>query len=678
MKPVLRGILGACVLALGFWGLGAETAQALTSGEEGQSSPVVQVASPDGRVDVRVRLDTEGRPRYSVRLNGAALVEPSPLGLSTTFGRWTRDLEVQSVGAVESVEDTYTLQHGKCSRCDYQAHRRVVRLKNEAGRELAIVFQVSNDGVAFRYRIPRQLDPGRVTAFQEATGFRFSEETTAWLMPMHDPADGWQQTFPAYEGHYVTDEPVGQPSPTGVGWAFPGLFRRPDVGWALVTEAGLDGSYHASRLTARSDGLYRVAGPEPGEGTGPGDPVSSTFALPFASPWRLVIVGEGLGPIVESSLVTDVSPPSTVEDPSFVEPGTVAWSWLPLKDDSIVPAVQRDFIDMAARYGIEHVLIDNWWDQQIGYEGVRKLVNYAEKKGVGVFLWYNSNGAFNTAPQTPQDRMHTAEARREEFSRLQEMGVRGVKVDFFGGDKQSVIQLYRDLFRDAAAHDLMVNVHGSTLPRGWRRTYPSFMTSEAVRGYEYITFSQGDADQAPRHATVLPFTRNVVGPMDFTPTMLTDTVGVSKRRTSDAFDLAMPVVFESGLQHLGVTPESLGRQPQFVQGLLGEMPAAWDETRFLAGYPGRHVVLARRSGETWYLGGLNGDTTSTTVQVPLDFLDASATGILITDGQDRRSVDRRAVSASPADTLTIELRARGGGVGRFRPADASSEGPPRR
>lgn len=290
------------------------------------------------------------------------------------------------------------------------------------------------------------MDPGRVTAFQEVTGFQFSTETTAWLMPMDDPADGWQQTFPAYEGHYVQDAPAGQPSPTGIGWAFPGLFRRPDVGWALVTEAGLDGSYHASRLTARSDGLYRLAGPEPGEGTGPGDPVASTFGLPFASSWRLVIVGEELGPIVESSLVTDVSPPSTVDDARFVDPGTVAWSCLPLKDASITAETQRHFIDMAARYGFECCLIDNLWDQQIGYDGVRELVDYAENKGVGIFLWYNSNGSFNNAPQTPQDRMHTAEARRDEFARLQKMGVRGVKVDFFGGDKRSVIQLYVDIF----------------------------------------------------------------------------------------------------------------------------------------------------------------------------------------------------------------------------------------
>lgn len=647
----------------------------LLPSSSGRAQPLqsaVAVTSPDGQVVLRLGLADAGALRYTVEYDGTTVLRPSPLGLETSMGDWHWGLNVQDTSEETTVIDDYRLQHGKQSAVHYEAHRRTLRLANRAGQPLEIIAQVSNHGVALRYRLPEQTAPDTVVAGDEHTGFRFVDGARSWLMPM-DPSDaGWSQTFPAYEGHYVKDEPVGQSSPTGVGWAFPGLFRVPGGAWALVTEAGLDGSYHASRLRATRDGAgYRIAGPEPGEGTGPADPVDPSFALPFASPWRLIVVGEGLGPIVESTLVTDVSPPSTVKDASFVEPGTVAWSWLPLKDESINAGTQRRFIDMAARYGFDHLLIDNWWDQQIGYDGVQELVNYAEKKGVGVFLWYNSNGAFNEAPQTPQDRMHTAKARREEFARLQEMGVRGVKVDFFGGDKQSVIQLYLDIFRDAAAHELMVNVHGSTLPRGWHRTYPNFMTSEAVRGYEYITFGQEDADRAPRHATVLPFTRNVVGPMDFTPTMLTDSVGASKRRTSDAFDLAMSVVFESGLQHLGVTPESLAGQPAFVQELLGEMPAAWDETWFVDGYPGHYVVIARRSGDTWYLGGVNGASSPREVQVPLDFLEAPAAGRLVTDGDDPRSVEQRTVKASPTDSLTIELRGREGVVGRFR---ASPEG----
>ena len=629
------------------------------------TSTIAQIASPDGNVEVRVALDARGQPSYSVQLGGATLVEPSPLGFATTVGRWTRNLEVQSTGTAERATDRYRLLHGKSSQNRYVARRRVVQLANAEGLTLELIFQVSNDGVVYRYRIPDRPAADRGRAYRELSGVRFASETTSWLKPLRDPVANWNQTAPSYEMHYVKDQPVGEAAPTGAGWALPALFRRPEVGWALVTEAGLDGSYHASRLDARSDGLYRVRGPEPGEGTGRGDPVAPAFSLPFASPWRVVIVGEGLGPIVESTLVTDVSPSSTLDDTSFVEPGNVAWSWLPFEEKSVVPAVQREFIDMAARYGFEHCLIDHQWDQQIGYEGIKRLVDYAEKKGVGLFLWYNSNGPYNTAPHTPQDRVYTPQARREEFQRLQEMGVRGVKVDFFGGDKQSVIQFYLDLFRDAAAHDLMVNVHGSTLPRGWHRTYPQFMTSEAVRGYEHITFYQGHADAAPTHATILPFTRNVVGPMDFTPTMLTDSVGASKRRTSDAFDLAMTVVFESGLQNLGVTPESLGRQPAFAQEFLSDVPAAWDETQFLDGYPGRYVVLARRSGDMWYVGGFNGDAEARTVRIPLSFLDENATGMLITDGGSSRSVEQRFLSTPPSDTLTVELQGHGGVVGQF-------------
>ena len=628
----------------------------------------VTTASPDGRVTVQLGLSDDGGARYAVRYDDTTVLRPSPLGLETSMGDWRRGLSIVDTSGATVTED-YRLRHGKQSDVRYEAHRRVLRLTNTAGQPIEIVTQVSNHGVALRYRIPEQAAPDTVVAGDEHTGFRFAEEARAWLMPMDPPDAGWSETFPSYEGHYVKDEPTGQPAPREVGWAFPGLFRVPGGVWALVTEAGLDGSYHASRLDATPDGAgYRIAGPQPGEGTGPTDPIDSSFSLPFASPWRLIAVGEGLGPIVESTLPTDVSPPSTVEDTNFVQPGTVAWSWLPLKDESITAETQRRVIDMAAAYGFEYTLIDNWWDREIGYDGVRSLAQYADEKGVGLFLWYNSNGNFNEAPQTPQDRMHTAEARREEFARLDEMGIAGVKVDFFGGDKQSVVQLYRDIYRDAAAHDLMVNVHGSTLPRGEHRTYPNFMTSEAVRGYEYITFGQEDADRAPTHATMLPFTRNVVGPMDFTPTMLTDSIGNSERRTSNGFDLAMAVVFESGLQHFGVTPESLVQQPDYVGSFLGTLPAAWDETQFLDGFPGTFVVLARRHGDRWYVAGLNGQDDAQTVTVPMDFLDDAASGQLITDDGGPRTLHRESRSVAPGDSLTLEMRRHGGFVLELSPA----------
>jgi alpha-glucosidase len=277
---------------------------------------------------------------------------------------------------------------------------------------------------------------------------------------------------------------------------------------------------------------------------------------------------------------------------------------------------------------------------------------------VGLIAWYNSNGSFNDAPQTPQDRMDSTAVRRAEFARLQEMGVRGVKVDFMGGDKQSVVRLYHEILRDAADHRILVNFHGATLPRGWERTHPNLMTVEAVKGYEFITFGQPDADAAPVHGAVLPYTRNVVGPMDFTPTMLTERVGASVRRTTNGYDLAMPVVFESGIQHLGVTPEVMAGVPSYVAEYLGTVPAAWDETRYIEGLPGEHVVLARRSGATWYVGALNGRDTARMVTLELPFLDGPWEGTLITDGDGDHGFSRSTIAGGER----VEMMPRGGFV----------------
>ena len=619
----------------------------------------VLVSSPDERVAVRFSLDDVGAPTYAVDLGGEPLLEPSPLGLVTSLARWDRDLEIVEMGDTERVVNDYRLVHGKQSDVTYRANRRAVRLGDAEGHTLDVVFQVSDDGVAFRYEVPMQAGANTVTARREVTGFRFAPETRSWLMPMTHPQTGWMNTNPSYEALYTQGEPVGGDAPNEVGWAFPGLFQREGVGWTLITEAGLDGSYVASRLDAEADrGLYRVAFPDAGEGTGPADPVDPTFALPFASPWRVVIVGETLAPIVESTLVTDVSPASGIEDTSWIQPGSATWSWLPLKDESMNPEEQREFVDFAADYSFPYTLVDANWDAELGYDGLAELADHAASRGVDLLVWYNSNGPFNGAPQTPKNKLNDPETRRAEFARLQAMGIRGIKADFFGGDKQSVVDLYLGILRDAADHELMVNVHGATLPRGWDRTYPHFVTAEAVMGYEYITFSQGVADAAPQHGAVLPFIRNVVGPMDFTPVMLTDQVGGSVRRTSDGYDLAMMVVFESGLQHLGITPADMERVPAFVPAFLSSVPTAWDETRYVAGFPGDYAVIARRKGTTWYVRGVNGQTMAQSVALDLPFLPADWQGALITDGDGARDVVQRGTEAG----AVVEMRPAGGFV----------------
>ena len=619
----------------------------------------VLVSSPDGRVVVRMGLDDAGAPTYAIDLAGRPLLDASPLGLVTTLALWDRDLSVVSTSGTERVEDRYRLVHGKRRDVTYAANRRSVRLADAEGHLLDVVFQASDDGVAFRYEVPAHSGADTVTARREVTGFRFDPATRSWLMPMTHPQTGWMNTNPSYEALYTQGDRVGGPAPNKVGWAFPGLFWREGTGWALVTEAGLDGSYVGSRLEAEADrGLYRIAFPDAGEGTGPADPTDPTFSLPFASPWRVVIVGETLAPLVESTLVTDVSPASVIEDPSWIEPGAATWSWLPLKDPSMNPAEQREFVDFAADYGFPYTLVDANWDVELGYDGLAELADHAASRGVDLLVWYNSNGPFNDAPQTPKDKLNDPETRRAEFARLRAMGIRGIKADFFGGDKQSVVRLYLDILRDAAEHGLTVNVHGATLPRGWSRTYPHFVTAEAVMGYEYITFSQGVADAAPQHGTVLPFTRNVVGPMDFTPVMLTDTVGGSLRRTSDGYDLATMVVFESGIQHLGITPADLERVPAFVAEFLSTVPTAWDETRFVAGFPGETVVLARRKGDRWYVGGLNGTAEARSVRLDLPFLPAGWRGPLLSDGDGPRDVVQRATEAG----AVVEMRPAGGFV----------------
>ena len=617
-----------------------------------ERDPAVSISSPDGRIAVHVEMGDQGVPFYRLLLNGKELVERSPLGLVTSIAWWDRDLSLVDAGSLERVEDQYVLRHGKQSDVSYEANRRVVRLVNPDNQVLDVVFQVSNDGLAFQYQIPQHDGvAGHIQAHRELTGFRFSIDTRSWLMPMDHPLTGFANTNPSYEAHYTPGDPVGASSPRKVGWAFPGLFQREGVGWALVTEAGLEESFVGTRLVAEAErGLYRISFPDRGEGTGPNDPTDPSFELPFDSPWRVIIVGETPGPIIESTLVTDVSAPEAF-DGSWIRPGKAGWSWLPLKDDSVVPDVQHEFVDMAAEYGFEYVLVDAHWDVQIGYDGIQELTDYARSRGVEIIVWYNSNGNYNDAPQSPHDRMHEETARREEFARIQEIGITGVKVDFLGGDKQSVIKMYLDILRDAADHGITVNFHGATLPRGWNRTYPNYVTAEAVHGYEMITFDQGAANLAPGHGTVLPFTRNVVGPMDFTPTMLTDTVGTSIRRTSNAYDLAMLVVFESGIQHLGITPDVMADQPDFVTSFISDVPAAWDETRFVEGFPGDYVVIARRLGNRWFVGGLNGNETPKSIRLNLPFLDGAWSGTIIKDGADIRSYNH--TGARPGDEVTM-------------------------
>ncbi len=453
----------------------------------------------------------------------------------------------------------------------------------------------------------------------------------------------------------MQDIPVGTPSPLA-GWVFPALFKRGNT-WVLISETAVDRSYCASRLRPESPGgIYQIGFPDTREVVFTGE-LNPQSPLPWYSPWRILAIGS-LANVVESTLVTDLAKPAIPGDFSWVKPGRASWSWVLLKDDKTIYPVQKQFIDYAAGMGWEYCLIDAGWDVLIGYEKIKELTDDAKTKNVKILLWYNSAGNWNTTPQTPKNALLTREERLREFTRIKEMGIAGVKVDFFGGDGQSVMNHYMDILEDAATVGLVVNFHGSTIPRGWHRTYPHLLSMEAIKGMEFVTFDQADADAQPNHCAMIPFTRNVFDPMDFTPTCFGEIPNVV-RKTTNGFELALPVLFQSGVQHFAEVPEVMARQPVDVQQFMKTVPVVWDETRFLEGFPGKYVVMARRSGSVWYIAGINGQDSVQNLRLDVSFIQATK-GLLITDGATNRQFAINEISFQK--TLELEMQPRGGFV----------------
>src|SRR5690606_6690869 len=495
------------------------------------------------------------------------------------------------------------------------------------------------------------------TIKEERTSFRFPAYAKAWLQPVAVAKSGWEQTNRSYEEHYQQGIPVGTPEPTGTGWVYPALFQI-DSTWVLITEAGLDGRYCATRLRSESPGgEYRIGFPDAREVMPDGGLLPESHE-PFYSPWRVITVGS-LATIIESNLGLDVAEEAIAITEDIVKPGKASWSWINSKDDYIIYEEQRKYIDFAAAMNWQYCLIDVNWDRKIGYEKIKELAGYAATKGVGLLLWYNSAGDWNTVKYTPKDRLLTRESRNEAFACIKAMGIKGVKIDFFGGDGRSVIQYYIDILEDAAKHGLLVNFHGATLPRGWSRTYPHLMTVEAVRGFEMVTFSQEDADRQATHATILPFTRNAFDPMDYTPMNLSEVRTQVKRRTTASFELATSVLFVSGIQHYAESPEGMARVPEYVQAFLRDLPDAWDDVRFIGGFPGKDVTIARKSGNRWYIAGINGEDTAKKVTVDLSAFEGVGQATMITDGQECGAFVQESI---PIGGWTIDVRPNGGFV----------------
>ena len=498
---------------------------------------------------------------------------------------------------VRNVKEDYRMLTGKRLACSNEGNE----YKAMLGKGVKMVLRLYNDGIAFRYEYPEAWKGS------DPTVFRIPEGTRRWMEQWTDSYEGY---FPLSTTYKV--EPV--PSFSGISkseegynnrWGYPALLEPQEGLFVLLSEANIEHGQSASCLYNDKE-LYKVVPAERLENnTSPSH--LSTFS-PFHTPWRVAIIGS-LGDVVESTLITDVSNPCQLKDTNWIQPGVVSWVYWAYNHGSNDYSIIKKYVDMAATLHLPYVLIDAEWDQMdqlASNEGktIEDAIAYAKEKGVKPMIWYNSSVGWVDGAPTPKFRLNKPEDREKEFAWCEKLGVAGVKIDFFSGDNQMNMDYCLDLLESAARHHLLVNFHGATIPRGWQRTWPNLMSTEGVYGAEWYNNVPTFTAKAAAHNATLPFTRNVIGPMDYTPCAFSDSQ--HPHITTHAHELALTVLFESGLQHLADKPESYFAQPQEVQDFFSHLPSVWDETRFISGYPGESVVLARRSGDTWYIAGING------------------------------------------------------------------------
>ena len=592
---------------------------AMLLGSSVASAENKQITSPDGKLVVTVA-DMDGRPSYSVSYDNVLFLKPSPLGMIANIGDFSSGMSLEKNVSTNKIDETYELASIKKSKVRYVANEAVFSFTQQEKTIYDVIFRISNNDVAFKYKMYPQGETLSCVVKQEATGFAFPDGTTTFLCPQSKPMRGFARTSPSYETSYTADDVAGK-NGWGEGYTFPCLFRNGDNGWVLVSETGVNGGYCASRLLGHKGGVYTIGFPQEGEANGNGT-VSPGIALPGETPWRTITVGKTLAPIVETTVPFDVVKPLYQAKGEYTY-GRGSWSWIIGMDGSTNYKEQLRYIDFSAAMGYQSVLVDALWDKQIGRDKIEELAKYGKDKGVALYLWYNSNGYWNDAPQTPRGIMDNAIARRKEMKWMQSIGIRGIKVDFFGGDKQMTMQLYEDILSDANEYGLLVIFHGCTLPRGWERMYPNFASSEAVLASENLHFSQGSCDHEAFNATLHPFIRNTVGSMDFGGSALNKYYNAdnaprgSRRVTSDVYALATAVLFQSPVQHFALAPNNLTDSPSWAIDFMKEVPTTWDEVRFIDGYPGKYVILARRHGDKWYIAGVNAQKETLKLKVNL-------------------------------------------------------------
>lgn len=631
-----------------------------------------EIVSPNGGLKVCVS-DDGGKAAYSVSLNGVTCIETSPLGIVLNFADYTSGLKMAQGEAQRTVDVEYSLRNIKRSHVSHKASEMVIPFTKDGKLVFDLVMHVADNDVAFKYRIHAQGNTQVAVVKEEKTGFTLPDGTTTFLCPQSAPMHGFARTSPSYETNYTLDDTMGK-NGWNEGYSFPCLFKvasqSPSGGlWLLISETGVDGSYCAGRLlcaatppTGGQGGSYFIGQPQKGEMNGVGD-VSPAIALPGETPWRTITIGETLAPIVETTIPFDVVKPKYAAK-SEAKYGRGSWSWIIGMDPSCNFDEQKRYIDFSAAMGYESVLVDALWDTQIGREKIAELARYGKSKGVALYLWYNSNGAWNDAPQGPRHLMDKSQARRAEMAWMQSIGIRGIKVDFFGGDKQPMMQLYEDILADANDFGLLVIFHGCTLPRGWERMFPAYAASEAVLASENLHFSQGMCDAEAKNACIHPFIRNTVGSMDFGGSTLNkfynaDNKSGSQRKTSDVFALATAIMFQSPVQHFALAPNNLEDAPSWAIDFMKKVPTTWDDVKFIDGYPGKYCVMARRTGNKWYVVGINAQESPVKLKLSLPMFSAGSLLNLYSDTE-KLEGSLKTVKLSKKQQIQISIPCNGG------------------
>lgn len=621
------------------------------------------VDSADGKLQVKIWKDETDRYYYSVSREGKVVLECSALGLVTEGADLSSGLvlDKDSIKITEGNE-SYDLVAGSTSQVD-KDYRELTFTFDKNNSSLTVIFRVFADGIGYRY-----VADGDITKTDEKT--IITEEYSEFSFP--DKAAIWTIGLsPTYENYEYTKRTAAEMYDTNATYSEPVLASLgADSGnaWVLLSEANVyneEDPYCASVFSTRNGeksfrtkfGQYLVQEEDESYDKKTYNPnydfiKSVTMQDQFRTPWRVAVITGDLESLTNSSLITDLNPQAE-GDFDWVVPGGSVWSWWSTSADAIDFNAMKDYIDFASESGIEYCLVDYGWELWDNYEEkVSELVAYAEERNVGILLWYGVN-KFDNRHIFDLD---STDAIEKEFAWCEKMGVKGVKVDYINSDSQFAMKVMYDLADLAAKHHLVLNYHGCTNPNGENRTYPNILSSEAVAGAENFKWSSGSSASS---LLTLPYTRNVLGPMEFTPTAYQ----VTSNELTSGFMLAMVVAYESAVQ----TYAASAYVYEGYQGLplIADVPTTWDESLLLDGYPGESLVRARRSGEDWYMAAMTDDAA--VYEVPLDFLEKNTeyTAFIYSDNAAGTDIQAKTQKVTSDTTLKLNIPKYGGTTIKF-------------